>query len=223
MLPVPRLSEIQFDAQAVVEGSLQPLLNLAAVRMGTRALGPGLRMGVWVQGCRFHCAGCIAPEWIPQQISTLAAPEHLAQRLLEHPEIDGLTLSGGEPMLQAAGLAEFVHRVRQSREIDVICFTGYRYAELLSSPPGLGVAGLLAQVDLLIDGPYVQRLNDGRGLRGSANQTPHYLTERLKGFDAARQPRRVEVYLEEEGQAFLVGIPPNGLDQAWDNAQRRQP
>jgi anaerobic ribonucleoside-triphosphate reductase activating protein len=200
-----------------------PVLNLAEVRLGTRALGPGLRMGVWVQGCPFQCAECIAPEWIPQHINTLTAPEHLAQRLLEHPEISGITLSGGEPMLQAAGLATFVRLVRQSRQVDVICFTGYRYEALLSSPPNPAVKDLLAQVDLLIDGPYIQRLNDGRGLRGSRNQTPHYLTHRLAGFDAAMEPRRLEVYLEEEGQAFLVGIPPNGLDQAWENLQRRQP
>jgi anaerobic ribonucleoside-triphosphate reductase activating protein len=223
MLPVTRMSETYANPQAALETPTHFLLNLAAIRIGTRALGPGLRMGIWVQGCPFQCAGCIAPEWIPQHIHTLAAPEHLAQRLLEHPEISGLTLSGGEPMLQAAGLAELIRQVRRLRQVDVICFTGYRYETLLSAPPNPAVAGLLAQVDLLIDGPYVQRLNDGRGLRGSRNQTPHYLTQRLMGFDAANMPRRVEVYLEEEGQAFLVGIPPRGLAQAWESAQRRQP
>lgn len=43
----------------------QPPLNVAATRVGTRTLGPGVRSVVWVQGCPFHCLGCLAPEWIP--------------------------------------------------------------------------------------------------------------------------------------------------------------
>jgi anaerobic ribonucleoside-triphosphate reductase activating protein len=197
-----------------------PRLNLAAMRMGTRVLGPGLRLGVWVQGCPFQCAGCIAPEWIPQRVNTLVSVERLVQHLLSQPEISGITLSGGEPMLQAAGLAQFVRRVRQEREVDVICFTGYRYPQLQSAPPTAGVAALLAQVDLLVDGPYVQRLDDGQGLRGSRNQVFHYLSDRLRDFDAAQEPRRVEIYLEE-GQAFLVGIPPHGLTQAFEAIEWR--
>ena len=51
------------------------------------------------------------------------------------PDIDGLTLSGGEPMLQAVGLAEVVRRVRVVRDLDTICFTGFTLARLRSNPP----------------------------------------------------------------------------------------
>lgn len=212
---------LKLMTREAVDSHYPPPLNLSAVQSRTRVLGPGVRMGVWVQGCPFQCAGCIAPEWMPQRVNHLVTPEQLAMRLLADPDIHGITLSGGEPMLQAGGLAAFVRSVRQQREVDVICFTGYRYARLQSSPPNPGVAGLLAEVDLLIDGPYVQSLNDGRGLRGSSNQVFHHLTERLRDFDPAQQPRQVEIYLQE-GQAFLVGIPPLGLSQAWEGIEWRQ-
>jgi len=41
-------------------------VQVAETCIGTRALGPGLRSVVWVQGCPFSCAGCIAPDWIPR-------------------------------------------------------------------------------------------------------------------------------------------------------------
>ena len=193
------------------------LLHLAAVQIGTLALGPGYRAGVWVQGCPFHCRGCIAPEWVLPGGEAVQVSE-LAERIAADGRLEGLTLSGGEPMQQAGALAELVRQVKHSwPELNVICFTGYRYEKLLSKPPNAGVAELLAQVDLLIDGPYVEAQNDDLGLRGSANQVFHYLTDRLKGQGLESSPRRVEVSLRD-GQAFIIGVPPKSFGEAWEQA-----
>lgn len=197
-----------------------PFLNVAGVCPATRALGPGVRAVVWVQGCCFHCKGCVAPEWIPFRVVRLIRPEHLAEILLRDPQVEGLTLSGGEPMLQARGLARLVKIARQSRELSVVCYTGFTLEALRTRPPGPGVEELLAETDVLIDGPYVEPLNDGRGLRGSANQRIHFLTDRLKGEDFVTTPRRVEVHLGE-GWLMLVGIPPLGLDPNLPVLQQR--
>src|SRR2546429_8298948 len=86
-----------------------PLLNVADTCIGTRALGPGLRSVVWVQGCRLRCPGCMTPDALSMEQARLVAPEALAEELFaDHRRITGLTLSGGEPMLQAAGLAALV-------------------------------------------------------------------------------------------------------------------
>ena len=203
---------------APIDNRKSSIVNLAAVWPGTYALGPGRRFALWVQGCPFHCPGCLAPEWIAQVDARRVPVADLAAQVLEDAQITGLTLSGGEPMLQAGALAELVTRVRRERPaLDVICFTGYRYADLLAGPPDPGVSLLLAQVDLLIDGPYVARLNDDRGLRGSRNQRFIHLTDRLAGIDFAARPRQVEVHLED-GQAFLVGVPPRRFTLAWEQA-----
>ncbi|MEU9070296.1 4Fe-4S single cluster domain-containing protein [Streptomyces sp. NPDC048109] len=196
-----------------------PGLNVAATRVGTRALGPGLRSVVWVQGCPFRCAGCVAPEWIPDRPAHRVDPARLADELLADPGVTGLTLSGGEPMAQAAGLASLVRTARSRRRLSVICFTGYRLERLRARPPVPGVEELLALVDVLIDGRYVAGLDDGRGLRGSSNQRVHHLTPRLAGcgYDFTGGPRTAEIAVDGTS-ALLVGVPAPGLLAAFDSA-----
>jgi anaerobic ribonucleoside-triphosphate reductase activating protein len=191
-------------------------LRVAETCVGTRALGPGLRSVVWVQGCPFHCRGCIAPEWIPERPAREVRPTDLAAELLAHPDVTGLTFSGGEPMVQAAGLAAVIEMARRQRDLTLICFTGYRLAELRDRPPGPGVAELLAQTDVLIDGRYVAASNDGRGLRGSSNQQVHMLTGRLADAAAglAGGPRRAEIRLRDRS-ALLVGVPDQAVAEAF--------
>jgi anaerobic ribonucleoside-triphosphate reductase activating protein len=186
-----------------------PMLAMAGFCASARSLGPGARAVVWVQGCPFACPGCIAPDWIPQGAAQPIVPERLAALILSGPKLDGVTFSGGEPMRQAAGLAETIRLVRRERDLSLICFTGYRRERLHRDPPGPGVAALLQATDLLIDGLYDARRDDGRGLRGSSNQRLHALTDR---FDAAALatlrdgPRHVELHVEDDG-LLLVGVP----------------
>ena len=195
-------------------------INLAASLIGTHALGPGLRAVVWVQGCPFRCAGCIAPEWQEQRTAELVYVEDLAQRILAQP-VTGLTISGGEPMLQAVALASLIEQVRRQRDLDAICFTGYSWSALL----GRAVVGetaiehLLGQVDVLIDGPYIAAQDNGRGLRGSTNQVVHRLTERGKNlaYDFENAPRKLEIHIGD-GQYLAAGIPPTGVLAMLDNS-----
>ena len=58
------------------------MVNVAETCIGTKALGPGIRTVVWVQGCPLRCHGCIAPDWIPQRQARLVDPDELAAELL---------------------------------------------------------------------------------------------------------------------------------------------
>ena len=80
------------------------------------------------------------------------------------------------------------------------------------------MAELLAQVDVLIDGLYVGRRNDDRGMRGSSNQQVHLLTDRLADAaeELAQGPRRTEIRLREHS-ALLVGVPSAAVAQAFDH------
>ncbi len=204
----------------ISDPNTEAILNIAAVCPLTRSLGPGRRAVVWVQGCAFHCPGCIAPDWIPIHPARLVTPEALVEELLANPTITGLTFSGGEPMLQAAGLARLARLAKARLDLNIICFTGYRLEHLLQNPPVPGVSELIHEVDVLIDGPYVQHSNDNHGLRGSSNQRIHYLTERLREFDLEGQPRKVEIHLQD-GQAMLVGVPPARIGEAFNQAVTR--
>jgi anaerobic ribonucleoside-triphosphate reductase activating protein len=182
-----------------------PQLNIAAIAAHTQALGPGVRAAVWVQGCPLHCRGCLAPDWIPFLPATLMTPEQILAGL-DLAGISGLTFSGGEPMAQAAGLAELARLARQKKDLDLICFTGYRYEHLLKTPPNPGVEELLAEIDVLIDGPFVQSLQGSVGLRGSTNQRVFHLTSRLKDYDFEASTRKVEITVTD-GELAFVGIP----------------
>jgi anaerobic ribonucleoside-triphosphate reductase activating protein len=194
---------------------VSPPLNIASIVDQTQALGPGTRAAVWVQGCPLNCPGCIAPQWIPFVPAMELTPEQILERL-SLDKIDGLTFSGGEPMEQAAGLAALIRLAREHKPLNLICFTGYRYERLLKNPPNRGVAELLAQIDVLIDGPYVQALNDSVGLRGSSNQRVIALTSRLNVYNLESQSRNVEVKIAD-GELAFVGIPTPDMMDALKN------
>jgi anaerobic ribonucleoside-triphosphate reductase activating protein len=195
-------------------------LFLAAMKIGTHALGPGYRAVIWVQGCPFHCNGCISPQWIVPGGTETDISEIIC-KILEEPSLDGLTISGGEPMMQALPLYRLIRNLKKARrDFNVICFTGYRYQDLMKSPPSNMVGKLLKEIDVLIDGPYVASKNDNIGLRGSSNQTIHFLSEALKDQDFEHHPRKIEIDVYD-GEAFIIGIPPRNFTPAWDQAMDR--
>ena len=185
------------------------VLNIAAVSARTHALGPGTRAVIWVQGCPLNCPGCLAPQWIPFVPALSRTPLEILDQL-DLESIGGLTFSGGEPMEQAAGLAALVRLARQKKDLDLICFTGYRYERLLKNPPNAGVSELLREVDVLIDGPFIQSLNDSVGLRGSSNQRIIHLTSRLREYDLESSARKVEITVTD-GELAFIGIPTPGI------------
>lgn len=183
----------------------QVLINIADMVLGTRVLGPGLRSAVWFQGCPFHCKGCISPDWIVQRTEKLYETNDLAEILCSPVGISGLTISGGEPFLQPLGLGMLVQAVRRLRPgFTVIVYSGLRRNELAKDDRI--VQGVFPYIDVLIDGKYVQALNDNKGLRGSSNQVVHQLSDRLKGFDFENLPRQNEMRLGGEALR-IVGVP----------------
>jgi anaerobic ribonucleoside-triphosphate reductase activating protein len=191
-------------------------LNIAALAGFTHALGPGPRAVVWVQGCPLNCPGCLAPDWIPFVPATLMTPHQILESL-DLDSITGLTFSGGEPMQQAAGLAALARLARQKKDLDLICFTGYRYEHLLKNPPNSGVSALLDEIDVLIDGPFIQSRNDSVGLRGSSNQRIIHLTSRLEEYDFESSTRNVEITVTD-GELAFIGIPTPGILSALTGA-----
>lgn len=197
-------------------------LSLYAKLPRTRALGPFLRFALWVQGCPFHCPGCMTPDARPFAGGETIAIDRLTDEILSVDAIEGLTVSGGEPFTQAAGLAMLVQSLRTRRDLGLILYTGYRLEDLRQmAKDEAGVSALLVQIDLLIDGPYVAARNDGAPLRGSANQRVIPLSDRylasLRAYDRD-QPRGVELHVEI-GERMLVGIP-SARQLAWWQAQK---
>lgn len=180
-------------------------LNLAHICPSTRSLGPGNRFAVWVQGCPFNCMGCISQAWIPFKKAQVVEVEDLALFISQREDIVGVTLSGGEPMMQAGRLTQLLRLVKTQRpELSVMVFSGFTLKQLVWDE----AQDLLGQCDLLVDGQYIENLNDGHGLRGSNNQQFHFLTDKLLPFkDEILAPRNsVELHLLDDG-VLMTGIP----------------
>ncbi len=194
------------------------VLNVAEICPGTRALGPGKRFVIWVQGCCFNCRGCISPDWIPQTQATLVDPLQLADYILSVPTTDGLTVSGGEPMLQAAALSELFSYLRQKRDLSIICFSGFTLKQLQAkSDPAINK--VLTLIDVLIDGQYIPELNDNQGMRGSSNQVFHFLTDRHLSEASlfTERKRDLEIHLRDDA-VLMVGVPPHNFSTDFQRA-----
>ncbi len=193
-----------------------PLLNIAEICPATRTLGPGQRFVIWVQGCCFSCRNCISPDWIPIKEATLIEPKTLVDMVLSTPNTEGLTVSGGEPMLQAEALLELFTLLRQQREISIICFTGFTL-EQLRSQSNPCIDGVLNTIDVLIDGQYIPELNDNKGWRGSSNQVVHFLSPKHLPEASLffERERDVEIHLRDDA-ALMVGIPPHNFQKIFE-------
>ena len=74
-------------------------LQIGMLCASTTALGPGRRFVIWLQGCKRRCYGCASPEFQPLDGGTRISVDQLLDKIVESTDIDGLTVSGGEPML----------------------------------------------------------------------------------------------------------------------------
>jgi len=180
-------------------------LNLHAILPRSRANGPGLRTVLWFQGCTLGCPGCFNPATHSSE-PRLLMPEAnlLAQILAAQREIEGITISGGEPLQQPEGLLRLLAGVRASTRLSVLLFSGYTKEEIMQMPFGPAV---LSYVDVLIAGRYIHALRLARGLRGSSNQTIHLLTDRYRLEDIEETPT-AELSIDLAGTVSISGIDP---------------
>ncbi|GAB1541860.1 4Fe-4S single cluster domain-containing protein [Scytonema sp. NUACC21] len=174
-------------------------------------LGPYKRAVIWVQGCEFACPGCIVPEsWETAKGESISLNE-LADWVLSQPDIEGITISGGEPMLQAAPLVSLIARVQKLKDLGVMCYTGYRLEHLQQQGTD-AQKSLLACTDLLVDGTYIESLHGDLLWRGSSNQRLLLLTKRYQQIlmqELAQGDRSagIEFGIDITGSFYFTGVP----------------
>jgi len=149
-----------------------------------------------------RCPGCISKDSQPLDGGYEADAADLADAIINTPGIEGITISGGEPFLQSEALSELISKVKARKDIGVIVYTGNDLKDIENED-------LAKQCDMIIDGAYIDDLNDGLSLRGSSNQNICLITERYskeaKSFYGV-QGRKIELIFRD-GQTMMVGIP----------------
>jgi anaerobic ribonucleoside-triphosphate reductase activating protein len=166
------------------------MLNVAAIHEVVRPRGARPLLMVWLQGCRKRCRGCMNEDFLPLVDRLWMTSGELLERL--HDGLEGICFSGGEPFLQAEELA-IVAREARTHGFATLAYSGYTLEELAQGATS-GAAQLLRELDVLIDGEFVEELAGSFGWRGSSNQRIHRLTNRY-GPELLDDPPSTDVRL----------------------------
>jgi len=180
-------------------------LNIMGYVDESEVNGPGCRAVIWVQGCLRECPGCFNPESWSFEIKQLIAVDTLVQQILSNPRNQGVTFSGGEPFWQAPALAEVARRVKAAG-LNVMSFTGFTLEQLQSEQAPAEAEDLLEQLDILIDGVYVQPLaiHSPDSLVSSSNQRVHLFNPAFKD-QLTWASDQMEIHILKDGSRIVTG------------------
>ncbi len=181
-------------------------LNIMGYVDGSEVNGPGSRAVVWLQGCIRECPGCFNPSSWSFDINQLISVEQLAQKILSNPQNQGVTFSGGEPFWQAPALTELAKKVKAAG-LNVMSFTGFTLEQLQGTYAPAKSQELLAQLDILIDGPFVESLaiNAPDSLVSSRNQRVHIFNPALQN-QMTWASDQTEIHVLQDGSRIITGF-----------------
>ena len=132
--------------------------------------GEGMRIVLWTQGCPHNCIGCHNPSTHSFKDGFLTNTEDIIKDLSENIKYhDGITLSGGDPFVQAKAVNEIASYIKSEGK-DVWAYTGYDFEQLLKSN-NKDINNLLSNIDVLVDGKFIlEEFSMDLYYRGSRNQ-----------------------------------------------------
>lgn len=189
-------------------------------------LGPGRRIGIWVQGCSIRCAGCMSRDtWEPavggERMPVAAIVDWAGA--VPPDQVDGITISGGEPFDQAPALHALVRRLRtlfDPDRVDVLVYSGYGFPALLARH-----RDMVASVDAVVAGPYREQPGPQLRWRGSPNQqlipTSDLGRRRYAEHLDAPADSGLQVYVHD-GRIDVIGVPrPGALQRVEEEMSAR--
>ena len=180
-------------------------LSVARIYHPVKTLGPGDRVGIWVNGCEKRCLGCISPEmqkYDPHREVSVVAILEMVRSI--NARIDGFTISGGEPFLNPEALNELVYELKKISD-DILIFSGYTI-EQLREKNDPAIDQILGNISVLIDGPFEMDKRQSTGLRGSSNQTIHVFKHKEKYENIEVMERSLQTIVYGNG-VVTFGIP----------------
>lgn len=187
-------------------------LSVHGILKHTSVNGPGLRFGIWVQGCHFHCDGCQNQLALPFEGGTEMSISEILS-MIPH-DVEGITISGGEPFayqhfFAVSNLLKQCH----SENFSTVVYSGFLFeeinktAELWLSNKKIEFTPL-DYIDILIDGRFEKNKIATDGWRGSTNQRVLPLTNRYKDICENLPTNNFEIGILSNGEIAMSGFPP---------------
>lgn len=188
-------------------------LRMHAFVEQSRANGPGNRAVLWVQSCTLQCPGCFnqATHAPGGEVATVDNLVGRLMRLCHDPDparrVEGVTITGGEPLQQAQGVLGLIIAVKTLTPLSVVLFSGFNYESEIKRMPMLHRLTLVNYVDVLISGRYEADKRVGHSLTGSSNKEFRFFSSRYKQADFAAVPP-AEVIIKPGGEIVATGVNP---------------
>lgn len=191
-------------------------LFISRLHWPVTTLGFGRRIGIWLQGCTIRCKGCCSRDTWHSTADHRSSVSEVIEWITSQPleQVDGFTLSGGEPFDQQEGLLSLAKALRnlphRSDGVprDILVYSGYPWLRINEMPPEA-----IRHLDVVISEPFIEGRGEGY-LAGSDNQKVHKLTG-LGWFryaskkEAIESQRHLQMHVTEQG-LWLIGIPRRG-------------
>lgn len=185
-------------------------MQIDSIKYPVHSLGPGKRLVIWTIGCCRKCRNCISPRLqTPNPNMDVNIKELFAyiKKVLGKEKIDGITISGGDPFIQKDELLKLIKYLNKLSK-DILVYTGYTYEEIEIMLSKEENEFLQNNITALIDGPYIDELNDNKSvLRGSTNQKLYIFNRKYcdKYRKYEEEGRKIEIFNEDDG-IRIVGI-----------------
>ena len=140
-------------------------MRIAGYKPASLVDGEGIRFAIFMTGCSHNCEGCHSPALQDYNHGKVISYEQLCNKIRHYKDwLDGITLSGGDPLFQLRATTEFLTYLKQQPDLNrlnVWLYTGYRYGSIPKTIRGL--------VDVIVDGRYEKTKTEAK-YRGSNNQ-----------------------------------------------------
>ena len=167
--------------------------------------GPGLRFVLWTQGCSKGCKNCFNPLTWSTENNKVMSNDNILELIKNFEDIDGVTITGGDPFEQEYELLELLFSLRTFNfKKGIIVYTGFTIDEINENPIR---RKCLDYMDILIDGRYEEDKRISSGLKGSSNQNVLYLTDKIKE-EEINIDQEIEIGFSSD-TIFLTGFPVN--------------
>jgi len=169
--------------------------------------GPGKRSVIWTQGCLKECKSCFNS--IMKDISGgyIIHIEVLYEEIISNKEIEGVSISGGEPFLQTTEIYKLLEKIKFNSNLSILVYTGMTMKEILLEH---NIKKNLDLIDVLVAGPYIDKLKSKGSITSSSNQKIHLLTDRYS-IEDFNWPES-EITITNNGKIIITGTKPIVLD-----------
>lgn len=185
-------------------------IGISRIHYPVTTLGPGKRIGIWLQGCSIHCTGCISRDTWQFDVNMTTIDELKKVLKLWLPQCDGITISGGEPFDQEPALSELLEFLQPYNK-SILLYSGYTF-DVLESKKDIQKRN----IDVLISEPFDHKESQTKRLLGSDNQKVHFLTSLGKDTFEKYLNKPLEKKLDvqfTDDTVWMAGIPVNGMEE----------